>query len=262
MTASAAGPEYPDLRQFRRCPACPPISSSPANVFFLAYQERSRTSIGTVTHSRNATSAANVSPTSLAVKGYGSALLASAAATVVGVDIASDAIAHARSHYAGLANACFKQGSVDALPLPDASVDVVVSFETVEHLPREEQPRMLAEFARVLGADGILVLSTPNPIEYSEARNYRNPFHYYELPRVELASLLGPTFPAHHWFRQRRYFGSAIWSEIDGAGFEAWTGDISQVERAEPPAAMYFILVAGRSVESLPHADVALSLFC
>src|SRR5271170_5650885 len=69
-------------------------------------------------------------------EGYGSALLAGIATSVVGIDLAPDAIAHARSHYAALPNLRFQQGSVEALPLADASVDVVVSFETVEHLPR------------------------------------------------------------------------------------------------------------------------------
>jgi ubiquinone/menaquinone biosynthesis C-methylase UbiE len=194
-------------------------------------------------------------------EGYGSALLAGAAASVVGVDIAPDAIAHARIHYGGLANVRFEEGSATALPLPDASLDAVVSFETIEHLPREDQSRMLAEFARVLTPTGILVLSTPNPIEYSIARQYRNPFHCHEPERAELAELLGTAFPVHRWFRQRRYFGSAVWSETREERFEAWIGDSGPIDVAQPPAAMYFIVVAARSADALPSAGVGLSLF-
>jgi ubiquinone/menaquinone biosynthesis C-methylase UbiE len=194
-------------------------------------------------------------------EGYGSALLARAGATVVGVDIAPDTIAHARSRYDGLANARFEEGSATALPFPDASLDAVISFETIEHLPREDQSRMLAEFDRVLTPDGILVLSTPNPIEYSIARQYCNPFHCHEPERSELAELLGRAFPAQRWFRQRRYFGSAVWSETREARFEAWVGDSGPIDVAEPPAAMYFIVIAARSAATLPSADVGLSLF-
>jgi ubiquinone/menaquinone biosynthesis C-methylase UbiE len=196
-------------------------------------------------------------------EGYGSALLAGVAASVVGVDIAADAIAHARSHYAGLANVRFEQGSAAALPLPDATVDAVVSFETIEHLPREDQSRMIAEFARVLKADGILVLSTPNPIEYTIARQYHNPFHCYEPERAELIALISEAFPAHRCFRQRRYFGSAVWSESEtqSRSFEAWVGEDGSVESARPPEAMYFIVVAARSAAALPSSDVGLSLF-
>ena len=69
--------------------------------------------------------------------------------------------------------------------------DVVVSFETIEHLPRADQPRMLAEIARVLAPDGMLVLSAPNPARYSAARNYRNPFHQHEPDRAELEGSAG-----------------------------------------------------------------------
>jgi SAM-dependent methyltransferase len=194
-------------------------------------------------------------------EGYGSALLAGTAASVIGIDVAARAIEHARRGYAALSNLRFEQASAVALPLPDASVDAVVSFETIEHLPKEDQPRMIAEFARVLTEQGVVVLSAPNPVEYSTARNYRNPFHHHEPDRAELAALLASAFPAQRWFRQRRYFGSTIWSERDGSRMDAWTGDATSVERAQPPPAMYFVVVAARSEASLPAEDVALSLF-
>jgi len=193
-------------------------------------------------------------------EGYGSALLAGVAGAVTGIDIDAGAIAHARQSYAALANISFAEGSASMLPLADASVDVVVSFETIEHLPRADQPRMLAEIARVLAADGVLVMSAPNPVEYSSARNYRNPFHLHEPDRAELATLVGGAFPFQRWFRQRRYFGSAVWSETPGDGVEAWTGDAARIDPAMPPAAMYFVVIATRTQAALPAA-VALSLF-
>src|SRR5262245_56593246 len=123
-------------------------------------------------------------------EGYGSALLADVARDVVGVDIDPEAVAHARNAYAGRTNLRFAEGSATALPLPDASVDVVVSFETLEHLAAADQPPMVAEFARVLAPAGVLVLSSPNRPEYSDARGYANPFHRHELDRDGLARLL------------------------------------------------------------------------
>ena len=80
-------------------------------------------------------------------EGYGSALLAAVARGVVGVDIDAPTIAHARATYGGVANLSFVEGSATRLPLPDASVDIVVSFETIEHLEAADQAPMLAEFA-------------------------------------------------------------------------------------------------------------------
>ena len=194
-------------------------------------------------------------------EGYGSALLAGLAAQVTGIDIDAAAIAHARASYAAVANVRFEEASAATLPLPDACIDVVVSFETIEHLPRELQPRMLAEFARVLTRDGVLILSAPNPVEYSAARNYRNPFHQHEPDRAELESLLAGAFAARRWFRQRRYFGSAVWSEASGETVETWTGDAAQIDAASPPAAMYFVVVAARAAAALPVDGAALSLF-
>jgi len=194
-------------------------------------------------------------------EGYGSALLAQVAAAVTGIDIDAAAVAHARESYAALSNLRFDEGSAAALPLADASVDVVVSFETIEHLPRADQPRMLAEIARVLTVEGVLVLSTPNPVEYSTARDFHNPFHQHEPHRAELEALLRGAFPAQRWFRQRRYFGSAVWSEAAGATVEAWTGDTTRVDEARPPAAMYFVVVAAKSQSALPEEGASLSLF-
>jgi O-antigen biosynthesis protein len=97
-------------------------------------------------------------------EGYGSSLLAASAASVVGVDVSPDAITHATERY-GAPNARFLAASVTSLPLADASVDAVVSFETIEHLA--EQREMLAEFRRVLSPSGILVISSPNRPVYN-----------------------------------------------------------------------------------------------
>ncbi len=194
-------------------------------------------------------------------EGYGSALLAAVAGSVVGVDVDPAAVAHARTTYAGRSNLRFEVGSAAALPLPDVGIDVVVSFETIEHLPRDLQVPMLAEIARVLAPGGMLVLSAPNPVEYSDARDYRNPFHLHEPPREELDALLAGAFPLRRWFRQRRYFGSAIWTEAAVAGVETFVGDDAHIATAVPPEAMYFIVVAAPSATATIPEVPGLSLF-
>src|ERR1700675_1723025 len=64
-------------------------------------------------------------------EGYGSALLGQAAASVVGVDIDRPTVAHASTRYGDGARVRFVEGSCTELPLPDASFDVIVSFETI-----------------------------------------------------------------------------------------------------------------------------------
>ncbi len=195
-------------------------------------------------------------------EGYGSALLASVAHSVLGVDISADAVAHARAAYGARGNLTYEAASATALPLADGAVNAVVSFETIEHLPRAQQPAMLAEIARVLAPDGVLVISAPNPVEYSDARSYRNPFHFHEPARDELDALLAQAFPVRRWYRQRRYFGSALWAEdAHDDGLEALSGDADAIEGASVPPAMYHVVVAARTVQALPAAGPRLSLF-
>ncbi len=71
--------------------------------------------------------------------GYGSGLLAGAgASTVVGVDVAPKAVEAAAA--VAPANASFVTGDVHALPFDDDSFDLVVCFEVIEHVERQEAP--------------------------------------------------------------------------------------------------------------------------
>jgi SAM-dependent methyltransferase len=194
-------------------------------------------------------------------EGYGSALLARHAAKVTGVDLSPDAIAHARSEYAGITNLEFVAASCTQMPLPDAAFDVVVSFETLEHIAAQEE--FLAEVARVLKPGGVLVLSCPNKVEYSDKPGFTNEFHVKELYREELAALVGRHFPATAWWGQRPSFFSVITPEGRAPG----AAEFIEVTETEPGKAgaelahpLYFMLVAGRSPEAIARAPSALSV--
>jgi SAM-dependent methyltransferase len=193
-------------------------------------------------------------------EGYGSALLGEAAASVVGVDIDGPTIAHAGSRYGNDGRVRFIEGSCTELPLPDASIDVVVSFETIEHLREEDQPRMVAEFARVLSPGGIVVISSPNKRLYSDERSYINEFHLHELYRDGLARLLTPAFSAQRWHHQSIGTWSGIWSESAAADAEAWIGSTDGVVPYTRRDGMYFVVVAARDPEALPLAMPYVSL--
>ena len=192
-------------------------------------------------------------------EGYGSFLLAHTAAQVTGIDISADAVAHARERYA-VGNLEFVGGSVTGLPLPDACVDVIVSFETIEHL--SPQREMLAEFRRVLTPGGVLVISSPNRPVYNEAGEIENHFHVGELDRAELKALLDPAFPQQAWHAQRVVAQSALWAESDsgqGLQYLAIGDDRAEVNHLPAPP-MYFLVVCAAAGVSLPSLP-ALSLF-
>jgi SAM-dependent methyltransferase len=125
--------------------------------------------------------------------GYGSAELALAADSVVGVDRAPEAIGFARANY-GLPNLRFEQASCDALPHPGGSFDLVVAFEVIEHLDHWRE--FLLEVRRVLAPAGQLIISTPNKLYYTESRGPTgaNPFHVHEFDFEEFQSELKAVF--------------------------------------------------------------------
>jgi ubiquinone/menaquinone biosynthesis C-methylase UbiE len=130
--------------------------------------------------------------------GYGSEILRqSAGVSVVGVDIAFDAIAPNGNRRQALltnADAC-------KLPFPDRSFDAVVSFETIEHVAEPE--RLLREVARVLKREGLCLCSSPNrDFQPSSGNKEDNPFHVSEMTYAEFDQLFSRHFSVSERFFQ------------------------------------------------------------
>ena len=159
--------------------------------------------------------------------GYGSAELAEMAETVTGVDVASEAIAYARDHYA-LPNLAFEQASCSALPFADGSFDLVAAFEVIEHL--EDWRGFLAEARRVLGVNGQLVVSTPNRLYYTESRGLEgaNPFHVHEFDFAEFTAELQAVFPHVSLFLENHVEGVTFQPHVPGGTCEV------RVDAGEP----------------------------
>lgn len=122
--------------------------------------------------------------------GYGTALLAETAREVVGLDVSEDAIGYARVRYAA-PNVEFKLANLLDPGLASDSFDVIVSFETIEHVADRDE--YLKHLAAALRPDGVYVVSTPRADVTVEPPE--NPFHYVEYSRADFEALL------------RRYFG-------------------------------------------------------
>ncbi|GIX32860.1 MAG: hypothetical protein KatS3mg125_0816 [Lysobacterales bacterium] len=193
-------------------------------------------------------------------EGYGAALLARQAASVVGVDLCADTIAHARRRYQGFPNLCFLRADVTDLPEGLGRFDLIVSFETLEHVA--EQERMLAGLARLLAEDGLVLISSPERRVYSEKSGYRNPFHHRELTREELEALLRRYFPAFRLYGQKLLFQSALW-RLDGQEREYLMQTMEENGELVPEPryeAVYYLAVCARHPAALPQLP-GLALF-
>ena len=140
-------------------------------------------------------------------EGYGAHMLARTAKSVLGVDISAEAISSAKKNYRSK-NLSFLCDSAINLSCADDAFDVIVSFETIEHL--EEQKEMLAEFRRVLRADGILIISSPNRPVYNEVSGKHNHYHVKELSFSEFDDLLKVEFGAVQHYGQKMLMGSVV----------------------------------------------------
>ena len=123
-------------------------------------------------------------------EGYGSAILAAHAASVIGVDLDAATVAHAHRKYSN-ANLDFLIASAAELPF-SLRFDLAVCFEVLEHL--EDQIGMVAEIRRVLTPEGVLIISTPDKRTYTDETGFENPFHVHELYLEELEELLRGQF--------------------------------------------------------------------
>jgi 2-polyprenyl-3-methyl-5-hydroxy-6-metoxy-1,4-benzoquinol methylase len=128
-------------------------------------------------------------------EGYGTSILSSTNAHLIGVDVDRITIDNANYKY-GSENCKYQLYDGKQLPFPDGKFDVVVSFQVIEHV--QNDIAFLNEIKRVMKDGGVLYLATPN-------RNYRlranqkpwNCFHIREYSQVDFAKLLKDTFETY-----------------------------------------------------------------
>ena len=170
-------------------------------------------------------------------EGYGAARFVRDSATVYGLDKSAEAVAHGRANYPGVV---FVLGDCVQLPFADASVDLVVAFEVIEHMERWQD--FIGEAARVLSPSGVLLVSTPNREYYETTRTAPNPFHVHEFAYEEFRIALTSVFPHCTVFLQNHVDAVAISSE---ATAEARAH--IETPTADPDATHFFVAACSMS---------------
>jgi ubiquinone/menaquinone biosynthesis C-methylase UbiE len=130
--------------------------------------------------------------------GYGADILRSRGALdVTAVDRDEDALGYAERRY-GTKGVHWLKGDAYALQFDPGQFDVVVSYETIEHL--KEPERFVRECKRVVKPGGLYIVSTPV--------NIGGPFvsehHELEFSPGEFQELLGRYFSNIELYGQRR----------------------------------------------------------
>jgi SAM-dependent methyltransferase len=148
--------------------------------------------------------------------GYGAAELAREASQVLAIDIAPEAIEYAREHYHA-DNLRFERASCLEIPAAEASFDLVVAFEIIEHL--SDWRGFLREVRRVLLPVGQFLVSTPNKVYYAEARAELgpNPFHAHEFEYEEFRRELLAVFPKAELYLEN-HAGAIVFAPAGASG--------------------------------------------
>jgi SAM-dependent methyltransferase len=118
-------------------------------------------------------------------EGYGSAVLARTAASVVGVDANPEAFEHARLKYTG-DRVRFER---NMLELWTGDVDCVVFLQTIEHV--QDPDAVLEHVRELIGPGGVAYVSTPNVLTLAPkgAERSGNPWHVREYRAAEYRAL-------------------------------------------------------------------------
>lgn len=120
--------------------------------------------------------------------GYGSSILGVRAGKVIGVDISEEAIAFAKRSYSR-PNIEYIEKDIAFLDFAPETFDVIVSFETLEHVPKTICETFLDGVSRWLRPGGILVSSSPM-LRFRDGLPYvTNPHHINEMPKKELLEM-------------------------------------------------------------------------
>jgi ubiquinone/menaquinone biosynthesis C-methylase UbiE len=186
-------------------------------------------------------------------EGYGSKLLSNHAQFVIGVDIDSETVQNAIKKYSS-SRLIFRVGSADFIPVDDKSIDVVVSFETLEH--HDKHHEMMNEIKRVLKPGGILILSTPDKKFYSDEKGYKNPFHIKELYEAELKSLINSNFKFTYYYYQNMVRGSLIIPENKNSILTFFNGDYASIKYHNEIKPLYLIVMASDCEFQRPGSSI------
>jgi 2-polyprenyl-3-methyl-5-hydroxy-6-metoxy-1,4-benzoquinol methylase len=124
--------------------------------------------------------------------GYGTVMLGLGCSRIVGLDVSSRAIEAARLRF-GSSGVEFRLFNGQEIPFRDASFEMVVSFQVIEHIV--DTASYITEISRVLRPDGIALFTTPNAaIRLDPGMRPWNPFHVREYVAEDLAKVLHTNF--------------------------------------------------------------------
>lgn len=187
--------------------------------------------------------------------GYGSHLIArqTPAERVIGADLDDAAITYAAQNFSGTGSRLsFQRANAQQLDfLPDNSIDLFISFETLEHVPRPDL--LIAEAKRVLRPGGRFIVSVPN-LWVDENGVDPNPHHLHVYDWARLTQEV-----------RAHFLLEAAYAQVAGGGMKLTRHRRSLVtftpEETPPEDAEWWLVVGMKDpvvFHAIPYVETAL----
>jgi SAM-dependent methyltransferase len=134
------------------------------------------------------------------------------------------------------------------------SFDLIVCFETLEHINEQEQ--LMKVFKKLLRPEGLLIISTPDKLNYSDRSGYQNPFHLKELYEDDFKRLITSHFSYSTFYRQNFIQGSLLQPESHNGMMQFYQGNYTAIQAVANP--VHYWLAIGSDV---PIKEPGTSIF-
>jgi ubiquinone/menaquinone biosynthesis C-methylase UbiE len=179
--------------------------------------------------------------------GYGASALARVAESVVGIDLAEEAVVWGSKHFPA-ENLRWTRCSCTHLPFRSESFDAVIAFEVIEHVA--DWQRLIEEARRVLAPHGRFIVSTPNKSFYAKTRELEgpNPYHVHEFEFDEFRRALRAVFPRVSMFLEDHAEAVAFRGLQDADTAEVVVEGID----ADPATASFYVAVCSMEALTAP----------
>lgn len=182
--------------------------------------------------------------------GYGTAVLAacSTGANFIGVDIDPDSITYATANFAAVDKTLsYKACDITNLSfLPNHSIDVIVSFETIEHV--ENYDALLKELRRVLKPNGRIIGSVPN-LWCDDTGKDPNPYHFHVFDWNKLQQAVSQYFIIDERLAQNAGGGFKLWNSKRAM----WTVPLALNESVDTEWWIFSACADPQSAQSIPY---------
>ena len=185
-------------------------------------------------------------------EGYGTKLISKNANAIWGLDIDEESIINANKNYQA-SNLNYKCGDINKMPFENKKFDLVTCFETIEHV--KNYNTSLKEIKRVLKDDGILIMSTPNKLVYSDNRNFKNKFHTHEFYIDEYKNWINNNFKYNTFLYQTQITGSYLYCENNQSMIN-FKGNYSDITKINNIDFKYIISISSNVKISHPNSSI------